>query len=118
MMPDPVFSASLPHDRHAPLRMVADRLKTDPGFAEALEAFTAADEERLYSAAALDYVSAPDVIVAEYPDRLTFTVEGDLAQMVRLTAQLNGVSVAKGVMVALALYVAVSTAKEGAALPQ
>ncbi|GEO42146.1 hypothetical protein SAE02_62940 [Skermanella aerolata] len=113
-MPDPVFFTSLPHDLHAPLRMVADRLKTDPGFADALNAFLADDGSECDEPADLNDDPVPDIMVLDANNRLFVVLEGDWAQLVRVLAGLNSLPVDQGIRAALERYTATTLAQEAA----
>jgi hypothetical protein len=113
-MLDPTFSANLPHDLHAPLRKVADRLKTEPDFADALEAFLADDGSKCDAPADLNVDHVPDIMVLDAHEKLFVVLEGEWAQLIRVLAALNGLSAGQVIWSALALYTAAVMVKESA----
>lgn len=106
-MHDAVFSASLPHDLHAPLRMVADRLKAEPGFAEVLDTLLA-DQGGECDVHPADpnpnHNRIPEVTVLDEGDLIAVVLGGDCARVVQTAAGLSNVSVAMGIWLAIRLY--------------
>ena len=113
-MRDPIFSTRLPHDLQAPLRRAAARLKTDPGFADALEAFLADEgSERDYPADLHDD-PVPDIMVLDVNERLFIVLEGEWAELVRVLAALNSLPVDQGIRAAIERYTSTTLATEAA----
>ena len=106
-MSDTVFSANLPHDFHATMRMVADRLEKEPGFAESLDTLLA-DQGGECDAHPADpnpnHNRIPEVTVMDEGDLIAVVLGGDCAQVVQTAAGLSNVSVAMGIWLAIQLY--------------
>ena len=88
-MPTLIFATHAQPDHHPLLRAVADRLKTEPSFAEALAAFVAAEGLPSLGSGSppIEHVRSED----RYPpDSFLIALEGVPAKLGPVIAKLNG----------------------------